>query len=80
MDPATGSGLDPCTGFDRGQLNGTYTGISGTPSREEDWTLDALGNCDGYVQKAAGTTSLDQARTVNKANEITGITETVGPA
>ncbi len=76
----TYDGMYQLTAFDRGELNSGHTGISGTPSREEDWTLDALGNWDGYVQKAAGTTSLDQARTVNEANEITGISETVGPA
>ena len=46
--------------------------------REEDWTLDPLGNWPGYVQKTSGTTDLDQARTDNKANEITAITATTG--
>jgi RHS repeat-associated protein len=76
----TYDGMYQLKNFDRGQLNGGYTGISGTPTKEEDWTLDPLGNWTGFVQKAAGTTSLDQARTVNEANEITNITETVGTA
>ena len=34
------------------------SGITGTPSREEDWTLDPLGNWSGYVQKTSGTTDM----------------------
>jgi hypothetical protein len=73
----TYDGLYRLKNFDRGQLNGTYTGITGTPIKEEDFTLDHLGNWPGYVQKTSGTTDLNQSRTVNKANEISGITETV---
>ncbi|MBL7041600.1 MAG: RHS repeat-associated core domain-containing protein [Pirellulaceae bacterium] len=64
--------------LDRGELNATNTGITGTPAREEDWTLDPLGNWSGYIQKTSGTTDLDQERTVNPVNEITDITETTG--
>ena len=71
-------GLHRLNTVDRGELNATKTGITGTPSREEDWTLDPLGNWSGYVQKTSGTTDLDQERAVNKVNEITDITETTG--
>jgi len=54
--------------------------ISGTPTKEKDWTLDALGNWPGYVTKTAGSTDLDQTRTNNAVNEITGISETTGTA
>jgi RHS repeat-associated protein len=54
--------------------------ISGTPSKEEAWTLDPLGNWSGFVQKTSGTTDLNQSRSVNKANEITDITESSGTA
>lgn len=74
----TYDGLHRLKTSDRGALNGTKTGISGTPVREEDWTLDPLGNWSGYVQKTSGTTDLDQDRSVNKVNEITDISETTG--
>jgi len=59
---------------------GTLSGstISGTPLSEEDWTLDGLGNWPGYVQKASGTVSLNQARTASPANEISGISASAG--
>jgi len=70
--------INRLVGFDRGDLNGEKTAISGTPVREEDWTLDPLGNWPGYVQKTSGTTDLDQERTHNEVNEITAITATTG--
>jgi RHS repeat-associated protein len=76
----TYDGLNRLKNFDRGQLNGTYTGIQGTPSKEEDFTLDPLGNWSSYLQKTSGTTDLNQSRSVNKVNEISGITETTGPS
>jgi RHS repeat-associated protein len=70
--------------LDRGTLNGGKTGISGTPSWEEDWNYDETGNWRGsssaYITKAAGTTTLNQNRTHNVANEITDITESTGTA
>jgi RHS repeat-associated protein len=59
-----------------GKLSGST--ISGTPVSEEDWTLDGLGNWAGYVQKTSGTTSLNQTRTASAANEISGISASVG--
>jgi RHS repeat-associated protein len=61
-----------------GTLSGTI--ISGTPNSEEDWTLNAIGNWPGYTQKVSGTVSLNQARSATAANEISGITASVGSA
>jgi len=66
-------GLDRLANLDRGALNAGKTAIGGTPGWEEDWSLDELGNWNGYDQKTAGSTTLDQARAHNKANEITQI-------
>ncbi len=66
------------TDLERGNLNGSKTGITGTPEWEEDWTLDPTGNWSGYVQKTSGSTDLNQTRTSNVVNQITGISETVG--
>ena len=73
---------DPLNRLDemqRGVLNGTQTGIAGTPSVEQDWTLDATGNWSNFVTKASGTTNLNQTRAANTVNEITDITESTGP-
>jgi RHS repeat-associated protein len=59
-----------------GTLSGTT--ISGTPASEEDWALDGIGNWPGYIQKTSGTTSLNQGRTASPANEISGISASVG--
>ncbi|NUQ66081.1 MAG: RHS repeat-associated core domain-containing protein, partial [Pirellulales bacterium] len=64
-------GMNQLKTFDRGDLNAQKTAISGTPVREEDWTLDMTGNWSGYVQKTSGSTDLNQTRGHNKANEIT---------
>ncbi len=64
----------------RGALNGTNTGITGTPALEQDWTLDPTGNWRGFVNKTAGTTDLNQARGANPVNEVTSISATTGPA
>jgi len=57
--------------MDRGTLTGTpYTGITGTPEAEQDFTLDAVGNWAGFVVKATGSTTLSQSREHNKVNEI----------
>ena len=71
-------------------MNGGKTGIDGTPTWEEDFTLDALGNWSGYLTKASGGTTLNQSRSHNLVNEIdtdnthgdsdNSITETVGTA
>ena len=80
----TYDGLSQVKTLDRGTLNGTYTGITGTPSWEEDWNYDPTGNWNGtstgYLTKVTGTTQLNQNRTHNVVNEITDITETTGTA
>ncbi|MFM7213877.1 MAG: RHS repeat-associated core domain-containing protein [Verrucomicrobiota bacterium] len=80
----TYDGLSQVKTLDRGTLNGTFTGITGTPSWEEDWNYDPTGNWNGtstgYLTKASGTTQLNQNRTHNVVNEITDITETTGTA
>jgi hypothetical protein len=72
----TYDGLHRLETLQQGTLSGSS--ISGTPASEEDWTLDAVGNWPNYVTKAAGTTTLNQGRTVNAANEITAISASVG--
>lgn len=65
----------------RGTLNTGRTGISGTPTREEDFTLDPTGNWNTYLQKVSGVTTLNQGRTHNKVNELTkinGVTTYIG--
>ena len=59
----------------RGILNSSTppTGITGTPAREMDYTLDITGNWTNYLTKTSGTTDLDQTRTSNAVNEITAI-------
>jgi RHS repeat-associated protein len=81
----TYDGLEQVKTLDRGTLTGNPpTGISGTPSWEEDWNYDPTGNWRGsstaYLTKVSGSTTLNQNRTHNKANEITDITETTGTA
>ena len=74
----TYDGVNQLKIFDRGDLNAQKTAISGTPVREEEWTLDMTGNWSGYVQKTSGTTDLDQARVHNDVNEVTAIAATTG--
>ena len=71
-------GVDRLIAFQRGELNANKDGITGTPAREEDWSLDMTGNWPGFVQKTSGSTDLDQGRTHNPVNEITAITASTG--
>ena len=71
--------LHRLTSMTRGDLNGTQTGIvSAGATFAQDWDLDPLGNWDGFQQDDNGDGSsgwdLDQTRTHNDVNEITGIT------
>ncbi|MCA9042060.1 MAG: glycohydrolase toxin TNT-related protein [Planctomycetaceae bacterium] len=70
--------LDRMTAFDEGTLSSGS--ISGTPTREQDLTLDSVGNWVNQILKTAGSTDLNQTRTLNDANEISNITESTGPA
>jgi RHS repeat-associated protein len=64
----------------RGDLNAGKTAISGTPTREEDFTLDMTGNWPTYVQKTSGSTTLNQSRGHNVANEVTSASSWATPA
>ena len=76
----TYDGMYQLKNFDRGDLNAGKTAISGTPAREQDFTLDATGNWADFLIKTAGSTDLSQSRTHNEVNELTDITETQGTA
>ncbi len=60
--------------FKRGNLNAGKTGLTGTAAAEEDLAYDPSGNWTSYVEKASGSTTLNQTRTHNKVNEITNMT------
>jgi YD repeat-containing protein len=64
----------------RGNLNAGKTDISGTPVWQEDWNYDPTGNWRGatsaYVTRVNGSTTLDQNRSHDKANEILTLTGT----
>jgi RHS repeat-associated protein len=66
----TYDGLYQLLTLQRGTLNSGKTGISGTPTWEEDLAFDPTGNWNNYVNKLNGTTTLNQPRTHNPANEI----------
>jgi RHS repeat-associated protein len=64
----------------RGTLNGTNTAIT-SPNFAQCWTLDPTGNWRGFNESTNGSSwTLNQTRTANTVNEITGITNTVGSA
>jgi RHS repeat-associated protein len=71
-------GLHRLTAFNRGELNGANTALTGSPTLTQGWTLDQTGNWSGFNQSVAS--ALTQSRAHNTVNEITGITETVGSA
>jgi RHS repeat-associated protein len=62
----------------------TYDGLDRLESTEregepyQDWGLDALGNWAGYVESDGETTTLDQTRTHDEANQIGEIDATIG--
>ncbi len=61
-------GLNQLTSTTRGTLNGTKTGVVGSPTRTQAWDHDAVGNFDSVT-----TNGTAQARTANRQNEITSI-------
>lgn len=67
--------------INRGTLNGAHTGIS-TTTFAQCWTLDETGNWRGFREddNGDGTWDLIQARNANLVNEISDISESVGPA
>ncbi len=75
-------GLYRLTDQKRGTLNGTQTAItSGTGTFQQQWGLDGTRNWKTFKQDndGNGTWELNQTRTANKANEITGISNSTGP-
>ena len=64
----TYDGLHRLKTFDAGTLSGTT--ISGTPKREQDFTLDQLGNWSSLTDKTNGTIDFVDTRTHSDANEL----------
>lgn len=64
----TYDGLNRLSGFARGTLNATKTGLTGTASRNQSWVLDAAGN---WSSSTTGTTTT--SRTHNRQNQSTGV-------
>ncbi|MEM6258477.1 MAG: RHS repeat-associated core domain-containing protein [Planctomycetota bacterium] len=75
----TRDGLNRLNNYQRGLLNSGNTAFD-TLSFEQDWSLDQVANWTSFDQDDTGngTDDLVQTRTHNKANEITGITNTTG--
>ncbi len=61
--------------FSRGTLNGTKDGLTGSASRSQEWSLDALGNWDSVTDE----TSTTQTRTHDSQNRITGVSGATTP-
>jgi hypothetical protein len=73
-------GLQRLKDMQRGTLNGTNTAVA-SPNFAQCWTLDPTGNWRGFNESTTGSSwTLNQTRTANSVNEITGITNTVGSA
>ena len=63
--------LHRLTNFKRGELNANKDGMTGTPSREQTWTLDHVGNWPAIDSEDGGDPgSPTDARTHNTSNEI----------
>ncbi len=77
-------GLNRLSALKRGTLNAGRTGLTTTPTWEEDFNFDPTGNwhgtTTGYKILVNGTTTLDQNRSNSLANEISGITTNSGTA
>jgi RHS repeat-associated protein len=54
--------------YEAGALASGDTSISGTPSANETWTLDNIGNMDSVTSDSTST-----SRTINSRNQITGV-------
>lgn len=70
-------GLYQVQQHERGALTGTYPDYTGISSavQNEQWGYDAIGNWDSY---SSASPANSQTRTQNQANEITGISASVG--
>ncbi len=62
-------GFNQLVSFSRGTLNATNDSITGTPSRNQTWTLDALGNWTSVTSAASGSPTTQNA-TFNAQNEV----------
>src|SRR5262249_23622386 len=60
--------LHQLTSFQRGTLNAAHTGLTGSASRSQGWTLDAQGNMTQVT-----TDGTSQMRIHNQQNEIAAI-------
>jgi RHS repeat-associated protein len=67
-------GLNQLVNTQRGTLDSSKTGVTGTPSLEQSWNYDALGNWNG-----ATTNGTTQTRTHNQQNEITAVSGATTP-
>jgi RHS repeat-associated protein len=67
-------GLNQMTSFTRGTLDGTKTGVTGSPARTQAFDLDALGNFESVT-----TNGTAQTRTHDKQNQVTGVTGATTP-
>ena len=66
--------LHRLTSLGRGDLNDTKDAILSTPAREQDWTLEVIGNWDAISSKVDGSDdSPYDTRTHNTVNEITAL-------
>ena len=74
---SSGAGYDQLnrlTGFARGTLNASKTGLSGSASRSQAWNLDALGNW-----QSSTTDGATESRAHDAQNRLTGVgTATLG--
>ncbi|MEO8494662.1 MAG: RHS repeat-associated core domain-containing protein, partial [Planctomycetota bacterium] len=68
-------GLQRLIDFQQGQLNAGNTAITSS-TLTQDWDLDQVGNWGGFNQGVSGV--LNQTRTHNRVNEITGISNGSG--
>ncbi|MEZ5949954.1 MAG: RHS repeat-associated core domain-containing protein [Planctomycetaceae bacterium] len=67
------------SGHLRGTLNGSHTSVT-DETYAECWSLDQTGNWQKYLQDDDGSGwDLNQSRTANTVNEITGISASTGP-
>ena len=72
-------GLHRLKDMQRGTLNGSHTSISASMFAQ-CWSLDPTSNWRGFKEAAiGGPWTLDQVRSANTVNEITGITNSTGP-
>jgi RHS repeat-associated protein len=70
----TYDGLNQLASFQRGTLNSSKTGLTGSATASQSWSPDALGNFTNVTTNGTG-----QSRTVNQQNEITSVSGATAP-